>query len=164
MKIELKKFTANERLSEETLAYAADVYVDGKKVGTAGNHGTGGPDEVRIPGDMGLKVQQYILGLPPVPSGHGGEPLKMTEDLFFGLLAEAEQKKRREARTKQRWAKFAASAKVRGFLAFVARYGEPHHYNEVLFEARKPEEAKVKADQMAAKKKMQVFLLEEVRP
>lgn len=44
MDIELKNITYNARLSEETPAYAASLYVDGKKIGTVSNAGHGGPD------------------------------------------------------------------------------------------------------------------------
>ena len=44
-KIELRKITYNSRLSEETNAYAAQVWVDGVHVCDVSNHGTGGPDE-----------------------------------------------------------------------------------------------------------------------
>jgi hypothetical protein len=44
MKIELRKISFNERMSEETNCYAADLYVDGKKVGEVGNDGHGGCD------------------------------------------------------------------------------------------------------------------------
>lgn len=40
--LELKKFTSNERLSEETIAFASDVHFDGKKIGDAKNDGRGG--------------------------------------------------------------------------------------------------------------------------
>lgn len=43
LKIELKKFSASERFSEETLLFKADIYLDGKKVGWVENEGRGGP-------------------------------------------------------------------------------------------------------------------------
>lgn len=42
MKIELRRFTSNQRLSQETLCFAADIYIDGKKVGDCENRGQGG--------------------------------------------------------------------------------------------------------------------------
>jgi hypothetical protein len=45
MKIEVKNIHHSARLSEETYAYSADVYVDGKLLCKVSNHGTGGPDE-----------------------------------------------------------------------------------------------------------------------
>ena len=43
-----KRFTSNQRLSEETLAYAADLYLDGRKVGSVRNDGRGGSDEIHF--------------------------------------------------------------------------------------------------------------------
>jgi hypothetical protein len=42
MKVELKKLALYPRLSEETTAFNADLWVDGKKVGYAKNDGHGG--------------------------------------------------------------------------------------------------------------------------
>lgn len=51
MEITLKNISTNERLSEETLAFAADVYVDGVKTLAASNNGHGGCNRYhRYPG------------------------------------------------------------------------------------------------------------------
>ncbi len=42
MKIELRRISHNSRLSQETEAFAADLYIDGKKRGTVENDGHGG--------------------------------------------------------------------------------------------------------------------------
>ena len=44
MKIELKNIKHAEFASEETHCYTASLYIDGKRVGTVGNDGHGGPD------------------------------------------------------------------------------------------------------------------------
>lgn len=41
-KVELRNVTHNRRLSEETPAFAADVFIDGKKAGEVRNNGCGG--------------------------------------------------------------------------------------------------------------------------
>lgn len=46
MKFELRKIQFNERMSEETNNYAADLYIDGKKAAMVGNDGHGGCDRV----------------------------------------------------------------------------------------------------------------------
>lgn len=46
--VELKKLQIVARLSEETVCFVADVYVGGKKVGTAENDGHGGNTNVQI--------------------------------------------------------------------------------------------------------------------
>ncbi len=44
MKIELKRIEHSARMSEETECFTADLWVDGVKIGTVSNHGTGGCD------------------------------------------------------------------------------------------------------------------------
>lgn len=44
MKIEVRNLKHSASLSEETHAYTATIYVDGKPAFNASNHGTGGPD------------------------------------------------------------------------------------------------------------------------
>ena len=52
LKIELKKVSHNARLSQETPAYTAEIWVDGKFFCEASNHGHGGPDMHRPRGAM----------------------------------------------------------------------------------------------------------------
>lgn len=47
-RVTLGKFKHYARLSEETVAFTADILLDGKKVGTADNRGHGGCTNVRI--------------------------------------------------------------------------------------------------------------------
>lgn len=68
MKIELKNVTYNSRLSEETAAFAATIYVDGKKRGEARNDGHGGPNMIR-PHTLAEEIQAYAKTLPRVPFG-----------------------------------------------------------------------------------------------
>lgn len=109
MKIELRRYSSNARLSEETIAYSADVYVDGVKVGHSSNHGTGGPDNVVIPdAKMRAKVEAFVKAQPPVRTDFSDEPLTMTMDLFFGLLAEAEENKKEDKKRQRSQEKFKA--------------------------------------------------------
>ena len=48
MRIELKNVKIYAGLSEETVAFNASVYVDGKKVGDAKNTGHGGSNDVNV--------------------------------------------------------------------------------------------------------------------
>lgn len=48
MKITLKKLSIYERMSEETTAFVADVYGDGKKIARADNNGHGGNTTVHL--------------------------------------------------------------------------------------------------------------------
>jgi len=47
--VELRRIHVDERLSQETMAFAADVYIKGRKVGYADNNGHGGSTNVRVP-------------------------------------------------------------------------------------------------------------------
>jgi hypothetical protein len=67
MKIELRKVHYSKALSDETPAYSADVYVDGKKRGTAANHGTGGQDDI-YPPSLRDELEAYAKTLPPMDS------------------------------------------------------------------------------------------------
>ncbi|HSX22438.1 MAG TPA: hypothetical protein VLE97_06635 [Gaiellaceae bacterium] len=65
MHIELKRFTTNGRLSQETTAFAADVWVDGKKVGSAENDGHGGATMVHLDKSVRDKVEAHGKALVP---------------------------------------------------------------------------------------------------
>jgi hypothetical protein len=75
MKIELKKISFSERMSEETNAFTADLYINGKKVGYCKNEGHGGCTDYR--GDnkecnvLIAEAEKYFLSLPKVkPNGY----------------------------------------------------------------------------------------------
>lgn len=63
MHIELRKVKIYPRLSEETLAFNADVYIDGKKRGTAENTGKGGCTSI-WPRDLEDQLVAYAKTLP----------------------------------------------------------------------------------------------------
>jgi len=104
MKIELKKLKIAEHLSEETTAFTADVYVNGKCIGYAKNDGQGGETDIRchFPADsierkLCAEAEEWAKTQPPYSEG-GGEPLPMTLDFYIDLmvydvlLAQAEAK------------------------------------------------------------------------
>ena len=102
MKVELKKCKVYPRLSKETIAFNAEVWIDGKKAGDVENDGNGGNNRVYF-ADRKLKdkFSAYCKSLPPDQSEYG--PLDMDDDLFISLLVEEEQHKdwlRRQAKTK----------------------------------------------------------------
>jgi hypothetical protein len=72
MKIELKKISFNERMSEETNCFVADLYINGKKVGYCKNSGHGGCTDYH--GDSPehnqiiREAENYFMGLPKVKS------------------------------------------------------------------------------------------------
>lgn len=68
MKIELKNIKVSEHLSEETTAFTADIFVNGKKAGYAKNNGHGGCTDCRhYPEHRELfkQAEEFCLTLPP---------------------------------------------------------------------------------------------------
>ncbi len=87
MKIELRRLTHNARLSQETNAYAADVYIDGRKAGTVRNDGGGGESHVHItPSELFDRAWAWCESLPPDTSG--GTELKMDLPFYLDMLAD----------------------------------------------------------------------------
>jgi len=102
MKIELKKISFYERMSEETNCFAADLYINGKKVGECKNDGRGGctdyygssPENNKIIRD----AEAYFKTLPKVKAeGYDFEYQPSLEDaidtqLELYLKAKADKK------------------------------------------------------------------------
>lgn len=104
MKVELKKFSYNSRMSEETDCFTADIWINGKKVGYAENTGKGGSNSIFFT-DRAVEREfnEWAEAQPPMPSGYEGlDPLPMTADLYITCLAadliEAKNKQKDEAR------------------------------------------------------------------
>ena len=67
MKIELKKISYSKALSEETSAYAAQLWINGKHAADVSNHGQGGPDMVYDKDRTAVAAAEaYIATLPAV--------------------------------------------------------------------------------------------------
>lgn len=85
MKIELKKIEFNERMSEETNCFSADLYINGKHVGEASNHGHGGPTNYQSFTDEGhaliKEAEAYCKTLPPYTYEMSGETHSIDMDL-----------------------------------------------------------------------------------
>jgi hypothetical protein len=103
MKIELKKISFNERMSEETSCFVADLYINGKKVGYAENRGTGGPTDYHgnTPEDRKLiaEAEKYCKSLPKVVVKEMNFEYDQTlehviDDCLEEYLKEKEQKKK----------------------------------------------------------------------
>lgn len=75
MKIELKNIKHHAALSEETNAFSASLYIDGKKAGTAENTGKGGQTLVRdtkATRELVKIAEEYCKTLPPEKIKLGG--------------------------------------------------------------------------------------------
>ncbi len=70
MKIELKKISVNERMSQETTMFIADLYIDGRKVGYCRNEGCGGCTDYhgdsKENNELIAKAEAYCKTLPKV--------------------------------------------------------------------------------------------------
>lgn len=72
MKIELKNFRFYDRLSEETLAFSGNIWVNGTKCGSAENSGKGGETSYHHEGteasrELIRQAEEYCLKLPAIP-------------------------------------------------------------------------------------------------
>jgi hypothetical protein len=103
MKIELKNVLFNERFSDETNAFVADVYIDGKKIGYAKNDGQGGNTWVQLYPEARAKFDECNIWLktqPQINIGSENDPYMvdcnmetMVDSLFEQWLNEKETKK-----------------------------------------------------------------------
>lgn len=101
MKIELRKLSTNQKLSEETNCFSADVYVDGVKAAEHSNYGHGGPDMVRvIDKEKYAEFEAWCKAQPPIPIGLGTDrTIEMNAELYVGELVEKMIQSKRLKRT-----------------------------------------------------------------
>ena len=109
MKIELKRFTTNARLSQETTAFAADVWVDGRLVGYAKNDGNGGCTRVHL--DPSVRATLKAHGDTLVPEQY--KSVVGGTEWLIDQLVEAELVKREDKRIAKLLAKTDAQEKAR---------------------------------------------------
>ena len=77
-------------MSEETNAFTADVYVDGKKAGYAKNRGHGDPIQVDWTDyEFGRTVEAWAKALPPIESEWG--PVKNDIEIIIGDIVEKDR-------------------------------------------------------------------------
>lgn len=107
MKIELKRISFSERQSEETNCFAADLYINGKKIGYAKNSGCGGPTDyhadinctsefTRANIELLAEAEAYCKSLPKVKYGdmEWEQSLEgVIDELLSAYLLERERKK-----------------------------------------------------------------------
>ncbi|PWV47063.1 hypothetical protein [Chitinophaga sp. S165] len=95
MQIELKRIEYSARLSEETLAFSADIYIDGQKAGYASNNGQGGSTDYHWYDEKGRlliqSAEKYCKSLPAEVNEDivvDGKPLtiEMTLETFIDNL------------------------------------------------------------------------------
>lgn len=87
--IELKAVKVHEELSEETYAYTASLYINGKKVADVSNHGHGGPDSLwptENGRDLLKQTEEALKELEPHYDPRWDTSLDITIDLICGTL------------------------------------------------------------------------------
>lgn len=151
MKIELRRFTTNARLSQETTAFAADVWVDDKKAGTAENDGRGGATLVRL--DPSVRAEVEAHGKTLVPAEYA---FVSGTEWIVDQLVEAELQKREDKKFAKRIAsadaKEKAACEKQGLRAARLRHGDTW-----LWFGFKPDaDPKVLAIAIATKKKFTI--------
>jgi hypothetical protein len=107
MKIELKNVKISESLSEETTAFTADIFVNGKKAGYARNDGRGGCTEYHsFPETRELfdKAEKFALTLPKKVEEFNGKIYEFNSNLELiidniieNVLKEKDKKKLEKA-------------------------------------------------------------------
>lgn len=120
-KVELRKFKAYEKLSEETLCFHGDVYVDGVYAGRVKNDGKGGSTYVDWTySESAERARAYIVALPPVrfTSEEMDFEVSSDEDNFFSRMADAMLQKEHDKKLKAKRAKFAQRARRDGLLPY----------------------------------------------
>jgi hypothetical protein len=81
MKIELKNVSYNAKLSQETSAFTASIYIDGVKRGTVSNSGTGGPNNI-FPWSLSDEINKYAKTLPGIT--YAGQTFPRDADIVIG--------------------------------------------------------------------------------
>lgn len=113
MNIELKNIHHYPRMSEETEAFVADIFIDGQKIGYAKNEGHGGNTDYRgynaKTNEILRQADEYCKTLPPkiYDDKDGSEPLTIDmnlenfiDNLFYEYLDNKDKLKFERAREK----------------------------------------------------------------
>lgn len=114
MEITLHNITHNLRLSQETNAFTADVWINGKKAGTAENAGHGGETCVYLhPKELQQEAEAYARSLPPLDLGEG-TLIPTTLDMLVDDLLTQHLHNNAVAKQKKRWCKKHVVYRVKG--------------------------------------------------
>lgn len=105
--VEIRKVKIHTRLSEETLCFSCDIYLDDKRVGEATNRGHGGCTDVHVSREVLVRLDQ--LGEELLPDGvrwtHGNNIGKLVDggaaQLVDHLVEQEDQRKRDEREAKK---------------------------------------------------------------
>ena len=125
MKVELRKVKIAKNLSEETIAFTADLWVDGEQIGYVRNDGRGGanlvsPIMVKDQSTIG-RIREFESWCETQPPRHNRHDVfDMTADYYISLMVEDYQ----EEQQVKRWCKTKTVIRLEG-----DKVGEYHTYN-----------------------------------
>lgn len=109
MNIEIKNIKFFDQMSEETNAFHASIYIDGKRVGEAKNDGKGGMTDYRAIHHDYLplikEAEEYCIQLPPLKFSDGGT-LPMDFELYIDTEVENFIKNRETAKMQKKILKY----------------------------------------------------------
>lgn len=125
MKVELRRLKIVERMSQETICFVADVYVDGKKVGTAENDGRGGQTSVEVDQVTRARIRAHVEALGV--KAFDGPCAHVVDEL---VLAEMERRDAEKLKKKlARWdVKEAGRFEAQGMLCARFRTGDTYRW------------------------------------
>jgi len=111
MKLELKKVTYNARLSQETSAFAAEIWIDGAKRGSVMNDGGGAPNRYE---DRAAEkeIDAYAKTLPKVKSPFSDDEYERDTDMIVGDLLDEHLEGKRLARMMKTKTVFVRGGKI----------------------------------------------------
>lgn len=127
--LSLKKFRPAEALSEETLAYSAEVCLNGVVVGRSHNTGTGGCDMVHIDREhrdaFHAAARALVEADAATRAEAAPESAEVIEEFALGILVDRAMAAREEARLARWEQREAGKLAGRGFpVSVVAEIGE----------------------------------------
>ena len=118
MKIELKKISFNERMSEETNCFVADLYINGKNVGECRNDGHGGCTDyrgnTREDDKIIAQAEAYCKTLPKIKSDFFKTEFEQSLERVIDQLLEDHLKAKFELKAKKRFEKLQQTSIVWG--------------------------------------------------
>jgi mRNA-degrading endonuclease RelE of RelBE toxin-antitoxin system len=143
MKVELRGLKFYPRLTQETNAFSATIYINGKKSGECSNDGHGGCADYHFTDHkVGQAFEDYVSSLPFRTWEHDGEKfsLKRSPHDFLDELAneiidakEREKEAKKEAKTVEKWKSMGYNLILKvdkGFMSAMTAYSRAEKVEE----------------------------------
>jgi len=137
MKIELKKISFSERMSEETNCFAADLFINGKKVGYVKNDGRGGCTDyhantscasgfTRVNIELIAEAEKYCKTLPH--NEFGEQTLEdVINDCLEAYLKDKAEKKIEKKMQKEYLTAICYGARIKGGYSYASAFWKDYN-------------------------------------